>query len=339
MAKKQSSRGEAALVSAGPSILSGGAWAAQQLRAAIRAGQPLGPEHLRTLDTLSKDEWVQFDEVAIEESIIRLRGVGALRAAGLTIPIPNAMGKTILQYEKLGDMNAAEVDLSGLSRTEDDTVDLDLFSVALPMTHKDFNINLRTLEASRTRGESLDTTKARISSRKVSEMIEYMLFNGLTKKFGAASVYGLTTEPNRNVGSLGTTWVTESGENILAKVLAMIDVLVADGFYGPYWMFLPTAFGNALNRDFKANSDKSIIQRLREVEGLVNIIVADQMPALSVVIAQASKDVMAMGIGEEIQTIEWDQYGGMQMAFKIFAIQVPVIRSTRSLKSGVVHFS
>ena len=317
----------------------GGRWATERLLRSMQAGTGYNPAALRTLDTLSKDEWVQFDEVAVRESVIRLRGVAALISRGLTIPIPNAMGKTFLQWEAVSDMNDAEVSMSGLDRTEDDAIENTLLQVPLPIIHKDFNVNLRTLNASRERGEALDTLEAGIAGRLVAEMIEKMFFQGLTKKFGGASVYGLTTHPDRNTIAIGTSWVTETGDNIVLKVLAMIQALIDDRFFGPYILFVPSNFGLGLERDLKANGTISIRQRLLQIDQLVDVVIADQLPASNVVLAQATRDVMAIAQGEPVQTIQWDLYGGMQLAFKVMAIQIPVIRSTKGNRSGIIHAS
>jgi len=216
---------------------SSGRWAGERLLKALSAGRLLTPSELRTLETLRKDEWKAFDEALVEEGLIRLRGVADLLAAGLTIPVANAMGKTILEYEKVTDMNPAETTLSGVARTEDDRPEFELGTLPLPITHKDFNLNLRHLVASRSRGEPLDTTQARVAGRKVSERLEQMLFLG-GPVFGGSTIYGYLTHPNRNQVSFVTngSWelTAKTGSNILEDVLACITAAEADRYFGPY---------------------------------------------------------------------------------------------------------
>lgn len=319
-----------------------GRWATERMLAALAEGRPIRASELRTLDTLRKDEWKAFDEALIEEATIRLRGVGDLLAAGLRIPVPNAMGKTLFEYEKVTDMEAAVMSLDGLARGDGDRQTFSLSQIPLPITHKDFNISLRTLEASRSRGESLDTTQVRTAGRLVAEMLEYTLFNG-GPTFGAAPIYGYTNHPNRNTG----TWVangnwsggSKTGENMLDDVLKMKLGLEADRFYGPYWLYLPSAYSTEIDEDFKAASDKTIRQRLLEVDGLERITVVDQMPANNIIMVQATRDVVVIVDGEALQTIQWDIYGGMAVAFKAFAIQVPLIRADAQGRCGVYHMS
>src|SRR5262245_24650748 len=100
----------AAEIGAGKSFLSGpsGRWATEKLAQAMKEGKPISPAAWRTADLLRKDEWKHLDEALIAEAAIRLVGVADLQAAGLTIPVANAMGKTIFEYERITDMNEAE---------------------------------------------------------------------------------------------------------------------------------------------------------------------------------------------------------------------------------------
>jgi len=91
--------------------------------------------------------------------------------------------------------------------------------------------------------------------------------------------------------------------------------------------------------DFKAASDKTILQRLNEIEGLSRITVVDQMPANEIVIYQPTSDVVQWAVGEEVQTVQWDVYGGMQVAFKVLGIQVPIVKATASGDSGIYHLT
>jgi uncharacterized linocin/CFP29 family protein len=321
---------------------SGGRWAGERLLAAMAAGRKIGPGELRTLDTLPRDSWKAFDETAVREGMIRAPIVADLIEAKLTTPIANAMGKTMFEYDKVTDMEAAVVSLDGLARSDNDRVTFEPGNVPLPITHKDFNIGLRTLAASRESGEPLDTLQAAVSGGKVGEQIANMVING-GPTFGAATIYGLRTAPARNTGGFGTNgnWVqaAKTGENIYTDVSTMAAALRADRFYGPYWLRLPSAYAEVIGNDYKANSDRTIRERLLQIEGVEKISTDDQMPANNVVLFQATRDVVALANGEGVQTIQWDIYGGMAVAFKVFAIQVPIVRSTEAGRSGIYHMS
>lgn len=340
------------LQAVGPATVEGGAhfwkgssgrWAGEQMLKATREGRPISPGALRTNDVLRREEWVYLDTQLVSEAAIQLVGVADLIAAGLTRNIPNSMGKTVLQYERLTDMSPADVSLDGVTRTENDRQEFDLAGIPLPITHKDFYLNLRTLTASRSgSGEPLDTMHVRTSGRLVSEQAEKMLFQG-GKTFGGLHIYGYTTHPSRNVVAFGTNgaWdqVAKTGENILADIITLISTAQSDRMNGPYAIYVSRNFSTKLDTDFKANSDLTVRNRLLQIEGVRSIRTADQMPASSVVLVQLTSDVVQWVQGEPLQSVQWDIEGGFQINFKAFQIAVPLIRADIQGRSGIVHMS
>lgn len=347
-----------AAVHDGRAFMSGaGRWAGERLMKALREGRPISAKELRTLDVLRKDEWKVYDQALIEEGHMRLRGIADLIAAGLTIPVANALGKTLIEWEKVSDMNPAITSLSGIDRSEDDRLEFVLDSMPLPITHKDFNLNLRTLAASRERGEPLDTTQARVAGRLVSEQLESILFAG-GPTFGGKPIYGYLTHPDRNVvdftDNLAWTHASKTGATILADVTKMKVAAQTDRFFGPYRLYVPAGYDSVLDQDFKAESDLTIRQRILQLDGIQSITVADQLTADNVALVQMTQDVVTLVDGSGLQTVQWDIEGGFQIKFKAFAIQTPLIRSTSKVKTvttysvggsattkqcGVVHLS
>jgi len=318
----------------------GGRWATQQLKAAALTGKALTSAALRTADTLRHEEWKFFDDAVLEEAKIRLRGVADLMGAGLVKNVPNALGKTVFGYEKVTDMDPASTTLDGRSRTPNDRQEFELNQLPLPITHKDFFLNLRTLSASREKGESLDTMQARTAGRVVSEQLEKMLFQG-GPTFGGLSIPGYMTAPNKNTSGFGAggDWgqAGKTGAEMLADLLTMLRAEQADRMYGPYWLYVPSDAGVNLENDFKANVSQTIRQRLESVDGIAGVRVADQLPSSNLILVQATEDVTCWVNGDNIQTVQWDEYGGFELNFKVWAIGVPLIRSDVAGRSGVYH--
>jgi hypothetical protein len=320
----------------------GGRWATERLAAAIKSGRRMSPKELRTLDTLSKDEWIHLDAELVEEAQLRRIGIADLMSNGLTLPVPNAMGKTIVQYETLTDMEPAIISLDGKARSNDDRQEYDLHGIPLPIIHKDFDLNLRVLEASRTRGEALDTTQIRTAGRLVAETLERVYFMG-GPTFGGLPIRGLTTHPDRNIVTWGVhgNWLsgTKTGEDILQDVGILKAAAHAARMYGPYMLYVPATYDVRLDGDFKPNSDKTIRQRIMEVDGIQGVKAADMLTGNNVILVQMTKDVVCLVNGESLQTIQWDVEGGFVIKFKAFCIQIPLIRSDAQGRSGVVHMS
>src|SRR6185295_12574217 len=97
-----------------------GRWAGEQWAKAIKNRELISPAHLRTLDTLQKDEWKFYDDQVLEEYVLRLRAVAMLVSRGLVKVIPNGLAKTVYEYEKQTDMDDAEVSMDGISRSDND---------------------------------------------------------------------------------------------------------------------------------------------------------------------------------------------------------------------------
>jgi uncharacterized linocin/CFP29 family protein len=326
---------------------SGGKWAAERFMAAAAAGRPLSPSELRTLETLRDEEWKAFDNQLILGAQDRLRAVADVLGAGLVITITNGLAKTVLEYDTIGDMDDAIVSLDGVTRSENDRLEFERRGLPLPITHKDWYLNLRTLLASRTGGDPLDTTYIRIAGRKIGEANEDMLVNG-GKTFAGLTVYGYTTHPERQTASFGTNgnWgqAAKTGENILVDVQAMVAKMNAVGRYGPFVIYVGTKGGATaatlkLNEDFKANSDKTIRQRILELDEISDIRALDRLAANNILMVDLSPDVVQMVSGEPLQTVQWDVHGGFQINFKAFQILVPLVRANADNETGVVHMT
>jgi uncharacterized linocin/CFP29 family protein len=297
---------------------------------------------LRTNDILRKEDWLHFDNTVVEVARARLNGVGALLSAGLRFDLPNALGQMILQWEDMSDMTPAEIDMSGVTEGERDRLAFGLKSMPLPIIHKGFELNIRHLRASQNSGTPLDVSHAEWASRMVSETVETLLFAGATNPAVLGGViYGLRTHPNRKTDSQTANWNVATGAQILDDVLDALAVLQAgaNAMYGPYGIFVPyDAFIN-MGNDFKAESDKTIIQRIREIPGISFITPVVDLPAGQSIIVQLTNDVVQEVVGLQPTLVQWETMGGMKFHFKVIAIMVPRVRATQTLQSGVMHLT
>ena len=292
--------------------------------------------------TLRKDEWKQYDAAILEAAQQRLIGVADLMAKGLTFNISNGLGTTVMEYEDQSDVEDAQISMDGTTRGLNDRPEFDLNYLPLPITHADFQLNIRQLNASRTIGSPLDTTIAALKARKIAEMIENTLFNGAsTYTYGGGTIYGYTDFPHRNTIALSENWdaAGKTGEEILDDVLAMKQASIDDRYYGPWMLYVPTAYETPLDDDFKANSDITVRERILKIEGIQGVKVVDKLTANNVVLVQMTSDVVRMVIGLPITNVEWQTEGGMIFRYKIMTIQVPQLRADQNDRTGIVHLS
>lgn len=335
---------ETASVSGFNDIVSGsqGRWAGEQLMAALENGGDFSPAILRTNGVLRKEEWIEFDRELIEGAISRTQATADLISAGLTKPIANSMGKTVLNYDRFGDLSDATVSMDGMARTENDRPNYTPAQLPIPITHKDWRIHLRLLAASRNPGgEALDTTMTRLSGRKIMEMQEKTLILG-SRQFAGLPIYGYTNHPFRQTGGFNTStnWEAagKTGDGMLIDVQTMLSALAAQKQYGPFWIYVSNTASINLDKDFKANGSDTIRQRLLKVENVAGIKALDFLPNGNVLMVQALRETVVLVQGEPLQTVQWDVNGGFGVDFKGFMIQVPLVRAI-SGQSGIFHMS
>lgn len=319
-----------------------GRWAADQMMRALSQGKPLNSAVLRTNDTLKFGDWIYFDTALVEEAQMQLVGVADLIARGLTRPVSNALGKTILTYQKISEFGPAGVSMDGITRTEADRQEFDMAGIPLPITHKDWWLDLRTLSASRSSGEPLDTTNTRSAGRVIGEMAEQMLFVG-GKTFQGLPIYGYTTHPFRALASFKTAknWgdTTKAGTDYLEDVLTMITAAQANRMYGPYMIYVGRDASVTLENDFKSAVTQTVRQRIESISGIQGVKVSDKCPDHNVVMVQLTSDVVQWVTGEPLQNVQWDSSGGFRIDFKSWQIAVPLIKVDINNRCGVVHMS
>lgn len=298
--------------------------------------------------TLRKDEWIEYDKALVEGARMRLVGIADLQSRGLVYNMSNGFGKTVLEYEDMTDINDAEISMDGKSRGENARPEFGIKYLPLPIIHKAFQLNARVLAASRNTGDPLDTTQTRLCGMKIAEMLERILFRGYSGfSFGGGVLRGYCDFPQRITGSLTGNWDTLTpnsaigsvGAIILHDVLAMIADARAKAQYGPFVLYIPSAYESVLDADYVVNYPKSIRARLLEISQLQDIKVADQLAANNVVLVQMNQTTVRLVNGMPLTNVEWQSEGGMVFDYKAMTIQVPQIRADAFGRCGVVHYT
>ena len=293
---------------------------------------------LRTNGTLRKDEWKVLDTAVIDVTRSRLRAVADLQGAGLTRNL-GGLGVMVDEWETSGDMNGAEVDMAGDTAGQEDTQTFSLHGVPIPIIHKDFRLNIRRLLAARRNGTPLDTMQAEIAARKVSETAEGILFSGSAVKVDGYQIYGYTNHPNRNTGSLTAAWTDATNREILADVLDMIYSAEQAGYYGPFVLYVPGAYWAELRAEYSSNKTGTWLERIRAIDNIQDVRVADTLSGDNVVMVQLTRDVVDLSVAQDVSTVEWDSRGGMVMHFKVMTAMAPRVKADDKGNSGVVHYS
>ena len=297
--------------------------------------------------TLRKDEWIQLDRVVVRAARQRLRAWADLAGAN-TFGGFNAMGKMILEHETMSDPGSAVVDMDGISDAENDTPRFQLEGLPLPITHAGFYFSQRRLMASRNGGTPLDTSMGEAASRRVAESIEKTTIGiqaglqyGVTADYGnTPQVYGYITHPDRNTKTDMNAPTGSNGSTILTDWLALRDTLYSAKYYGPYMAYNSTDYDEFLDNLFSTSepSAGTLRSRLQEIEQISDIRRLDFLTnTFTVLMVQMTPDVARAINGMDVTVVQWESKGGMQVNFKVMAIQVPQIRSDFSGNSGVAQ--
>ena len=282
---------------------------------------------------------IRYDDAILKITRERFMGIADLRSRGLVRNL-GGLGVILSNYERQGDMTKADVSMDGLTKTQNDRVTFDQVSVPIPIFHKNFTLNERHLLASRTRGEALDTTQAEIATRIVAEKMEDALFNGLPGLVvDGKTVYGYTTHPDRNTGTLTSNWSTANGAGIIDDLLLMIQQAYDELMYGPFTLYIAKNIAAHLHEDYSADKgNNTIMQRIMAIPEISDVKVSPNLADNSVVMVQMTSDVVDLAVAQDITNLQWST-DPMNTHFKVFTAAAPRIKSEKDGRSGVFHWS
>lgn len=302
--------------------------------------------------TLRRDEWKQLDDAIYEPARQRLGGVQDLIDNGLVYNLGNAMGTTILEWHDVSEAGEADLTMDGITRAKNDRPVFQFNYLPIPILHADYQINARELEASRKLGNPLDTTMAERAARRIAEKSEDMLFTDTTYAFGATDdrtrnkIYSYLNHPDRNVVSFssvpGAHWNDSgsSGKDIVDCVLALKQVSINAYHYGPWMLYIPTAYETVIDGDYDVvNPGITIRERIMKIAGIKGIKVVDRLTADNVLLVEMNKETVRLVRGFGLTNVQWAEEGGMVTKMKVMTIQVPQIRSDQNGKCGIVHLA
>jgi hypothetical protein len=318
------------------------------------------------VSSLRKEAWIELDRVVILAARQRLKAYADLEAKNSYGGF-NGMSKMTLEHEAMSDPGEAVVDMDGLSEGRNDTMLFKLRSLPLPITHSDFRVSERRLAITRGSGTPFDTTMAEACSRRVAEMLEKTVigisggFSGLayggvttgptqhdtatyTSALGASTVYGYTTFPMRLTKNNFTAptaggWVPDTTRN---EVLAALDQLYAQFFYGPFHLYFSIDWTQYMERVYAVsggnNNNETLRSMLLKTQGISGVDRLDFLTStFTILLVQETADVARAVNGMDITTVQWPVMGGMDHRFKIMTIKVPQLRGDYSGRTGILH--
>jgi hypothetical protein len=318
----------------------------------FKGGDPKNVQNYQVIPqtnaTLRRDEWKLLDDAVMQVARERLVGIDDLVSNGLIYTLGNPMGTTVLEWHDVSDSMEAVMTMDGVTRSKGDRPKFQHNYLPIPIIHVDYEINARVLAASRNMGNALDTTSAEHAARRVSEYLEDMLFTDTDYGYGETDdrsnnkIYSYVNFPDRNEETLALAWddSTKTGTQIVSDVLSMKQASINKNHYGPWMIYIPTAYETVLDDDYDSTTPGTTIrERLMKISGISGIKVVDRLTADNVLLVEMKSNTIRLVYGLGIQNVQWQTEGKFVNKYKVLTIQVPQIRSDQDGNCGIVHLS
>lgn len=287
---------------------------------------------------LRTDEYKEIDSAVVEKHRNKVTMLADLRAAGLVNQL-GGLGSMFTEYENVSGMTDADVTMDGETSTEEDEVNKGFVPTPVPLISKRFRMNLRKLEASRQRGDSLDTTNAREATEIVTRKVDSMFFES-NFTYGGASTQGLIDVVSNSDGDCAQDWDGTPG-NIFDDINTLIGNLFAKGYEGPYNLYLnPGQYNIFWGADAEGTGDMGSVQDRVEDHPLINKVEwSAGVPDKHAVLVQMSSDVIEFKEAEPITTLDWESGSGFTRYWMVFLAGIPVIKKDSDGNYGTAYIS
>lgn len=293
--------------------------------------------------TLRHTDWVDIDDKLTAAAEQRLVIIDDLIQSGLTYAAGD-LGTLVTEWDAVSHMTDASVTMDGETEVDKDRLQFRPDGVPIPIIHKPFKIGKRAMLASRRNGAGLDLSHGTAAARSVARTSERMAIfghqlNAVGSQNQRRSIPGLLTHPGRSVvGLLDWTDPSVTGEQILGDVLKMItQAEINERAYGPFRLYIPGAVHFRFREDYKAFGDKTLMDRILEVNEIDGVRVADELPGNAAVLVQWMDSTIDLAMIANIQTIQWQSPSGWTDNFQVFAAWAPRIKADYDGHLGVVH--
>ena len=292
-------------------------------------------------ESLTHEAWIEYDRQIIMVARENLQIFNDLEMAGLVFP--TSFGNTISRYQRSTDMTEANVSLYGDTEGEADRITYDESGVPVPIVHKDWSIDARSLLASQTSGERLDITTGERAGRVVAEMMEDLIIKG-DFKVGNDRIYGLTNHPKRQTMALNVNWAgdTLSEQNrkdiINRDVKGMLALAKNHNYYRNLSMYVSGDIWTNLSLDYSdQKGDLTLKQRIENFAQINMVKLADRLPNKTVILLAVGKEVIDVAYGASVTNSRYQSGNPMKHKFMTWSALGPRIKYDTEDHIGLVH--
>lgn len=224
------------------------------------------------------DAWRRIDSRAQMLARSRLAVFNRLAQAS-TLPVNIA--DLVNFYPQVSDSNEVMVSMDGRNTAKADAAAVSYVGTPVPVLTTNARMGWRQMEVLRKGGGMLDVATIANGQRKMAEKMEDMVLNGLSSvNVNGATIYGLRNLPARNTFTHGFTLASATGANWLTAFKQLINAALGDNNFGQITVFLNYGdYTYADTTDYATNYQGTILQRLRAIGQIKEIIPASSVPA------------------------------------------------------------
>lgn len=287
------------------------------------------------------DAWRRIDTRAQTLARSRLAVFNRLAQAS-TIPV--SIADLVNYYPQVGDSGEVLVSMDGRNQAKTDQANVKYVGTPVPVLTSSARMGWRQMEVLRKGGGMLDVTTIANNQRKMAEKLEDMVINGLSVvNVDGNTIYGLRNLPARNTFSHGFTLATATGAQWLTAFKQAISAALGDNQFGQITVFLNQGdYTAADTTDYAANYSGTILQRLKAINQIKEIVPASSVPA-SEILGVVDLDVgdwggilsaMPMVTRPKSRSEPEDDY-----IFSVISAAAPQFRSDYSGQSAFLHGS
>lgn len=287
------------------------------------------------------DAWRRIDQRAVQLQRDSLVVFNRLAAASST---PVGMGDLVNYFPKVSDSGEVHVSMDGRSEGKADQALVTYEGTPVPIFDSQARFGWRQMEVMRKGPSGIDAATIANHQRRVAEKLEDVALNGYAGiKVAGTTIYGLRTFPQRTTGTHGLTLNGASGAQWLAFFQALVNAHIADNAFGRLTIFMNYGdYTYADINEFTSGYPKTILQRIREISQVAEIVPVPRLVADEVI------SIANMGNGEwgtilngmplvtrpKVRQNPEDDY-----VFGVLASAVPQFKSDYEGRSQIVHYT
>lgn len=224
------------------------------------------------------DAWRRIDTRATLVQRDVLAVFNRLAAASTT---PLDIGDLVSYFPQVSDSGEVTVSMDGRQTGRSDQALVKYAGTPVPILASEARFGWRQAAVNRKGAIMLDAVTVENHQRKIAEKMEDLVLNGdANVVVGGNTIYGLRNHPSRNTFTHGLTLASSTGAQWLTAFQSAINAAIGDNAFGRLTVFLNYGDWVAASiNEFVAGYPKTILQRLREIEQIADIIPASKVPA------------------------------------------------------------